>query len=75
MQARSQPASLIAYKLGEFHPGVLEVMLMTIGYFPSKVNRVHNNPVFVVEPFRSRVDNVLLVGMSSICLLILFPCL
>jgi hypothetical protein len=42
MQTRSQTASLIAYKFGESQPGVLEVSLMTRGYFPSKVNRVHN---------------------------------
>ena len=42
MQTRPWTASLIAYKFGEFQPGVLEVSLTTRGYFPSKVNRVHN---------------------------------
>jgi hypothetical protein len=42
MQTRAQTASLIAYQFGEFPPGVLEASLMTRGYFPSKVNRVHD---------------------------------
>ena len=42
MQTRPQTALLIAYKFGQFQPGVLKVSLTTGGYFPSKINRVHD---------------------------------
>jgi hypothetical protein len=42
MQARPQPAPLVAYELGEFKPGLLELSFTAGGYFPSKINRVHD---------------------------------
>ena len=42
MQTRPEPALLVAYKLGELKPGMLELSFTAWGCLPSKVNRVHN---------------------------------